>query len=205
MGTVLIENRTARVAPERQVANVRLLAVQSLSDVSTLETNMAKKAYWELLRDPRWQKRRLEIMQLAEFRCEFCQEESKTLNVHHRIYRKGANPWDYSDNELQCLCEDCHKIQHEWMSRLNEAVAELDSGRLEELVGYAEGMTAADHVFVDEVGDLTRKWPIRSYEHAFGFWARVRARMSLNQGQALLEMKEFAVSDVREFFGNEGS
>lgn len=168
VGAVLNQNCTARVAPERQAANVRLLAVLSQSDVSTLETDMARKTYWELLRDPRWQRRRLEIMENANFACQTCQAADKTLNVHHRLYRKGAMPWDYSDVELVCLCEDCHEIEHRWRGALDEVLAKLDAGSLEFILGYAEGQLALNM----EVSDLDRQ-PIRvrSHEHADGLLA----------------------------------
>lgn len=67
--------------------------------------------YSEKLRDPRWQKRRLEIMNLDEFTCRLCANNEKTLNVHHLIYRPGADPWDYPDNHLITLCESCHASQ----------------------------------------------------------------------------------------------
>lgn len=37
----------------------------------------------------------------------------KCLNVHHHYYIKGYNPWEYNDDALTTLCEDCHKSYHE--------------------------------------------------------------------------------------------
>lgn len=65
-------------------------------------------SYSEKLRDPRWQKMRLEVMQRDKFTCRVCNNSEKTLNVHHRFYRKGASPWDYEPSALVTLCEDCH-------------------------------------------------------------------------------------------------
>lgn len=67
-----------------------------------------KKSYSEKLRDPRWQRKRLEVMDRDRFRCRRCECSSKTLNVHHLIYRKGAEPWDYPSDHLLTLCEECH-------------------------------------------------------------------------------------------------
>lgn len=66
------------------------------------------KTYWEKLKDPRWQQKRLEIMERDEFTCRHCSSKDKTLNVHHSYYRKGADPWDYESRLLITLCEDCH-------------------------------------------------------------------------------------------------
>jgi len=70
-------------------------------------------AYTELLKHPKWQRRRLEIMQRDGFACTRCSADDKTLNVHHKQYRAGAAPWEYGDDELVTLCEDCHKAEHE--------------------------------------------------------------------------------------------
>jgi hypothetical protein len=67
--------------------------------------------YNKLLRDPKWQKRRLEIMSLDEFTCRMCYNDAETLNVHHLIYFKDRKPWEYEDQHLITLCEHCHKIQ----------------------------------------------------------------------------------------------
>lgn len=69
-------------------------------------------SYGELLRDPRWQRKRLEIMQRADFRCEQCGTDRITLNVHHLRYFRGRNPWEYEGRYLVCLCEPCHALQH---------------------------------------------------------------------------------------------
>lgn len=104
---------------------------------------MKGKTYWELLRDPAWQRRRLEILQRAEFTCEYCSATEKTLHVHHRIYRKGSKPWEYADHELIVLCEDCHDSETAVRREIAEALALLDDGELSQVLGYAVGIAAA--------------------------------------------------------------
>ena len=70
---------------------------------------MTKPSYSELLRDPRWQKKRLEIMERDDFMCVHCCDDKSTLNVHHCFYKYGRNPWDYPNNALITVCEECHK------------------------------------------------------------------------------------------------
>lgn len=65
--------------------------------------------YAEKLKDPRWQKRRLEIFQRDNFRCRICFATDKTLHVHHACYRPKVDPWEYEDFELRTLCESCHQ------------------------------------------------------------------------------------------------
>lgn len=72
-----------------------------------------KTPYSEKLRDPRWQKRRLEIMQRDKFSCQFCMADDITLNVHHRWYERGKEPWEACDDALVTLCENCHKRETE--------------------------------------------------------------------------------------------
>lgn len=69
--------------------------------------------YKEKLKDPRWIKRRREIMERDNHRCMICGEDMSMLNVHHLHYRNDAEPWEYNDSELATLCEDCHKMVHE--------------------------------------------------------------------------------------------
>lgn len=67
--------------------------------------------YSEKLRDPRWQKKRLSIMQREGFKCQACGRSNETLNVHHLWYSK--EPWAVSDELLECLCETCHAARED--------------------------------------------------------------------------------------------
>lgn len=68
-----------------------------------------QSTYSEKLRDPRWQKKRLEIMERDGFKCRACGSGTDTLNVHHLYYDKGASPWEYENDALITLCESCHE------------------------------------------------------------------------------------------------
>ncbi|PXV54205.1 hypothetical protein SAMN04487785_11415 [Dyella jiangningensis] len=70
------------------------------------------KTYWEKLKDPRWQKKRLEALQSAEFACQVCYDSESTLHVHHKQYFKGREPWEYEVEQLAVLCEACHAEHH---------------------------------------------------------------------------------------------
>jgi len=69
--------------------------------------------YSEKLKDPRWQKKRLEIFQRDEFMCKFCLDNESTLNIHHLKY--SNEPWNVENKYLITLCESCH--EHESMKR----------------------------------------------------------------------------------------
>jgi len=82
-------------------------------------------AYTDQLKHPKWQRRRLEIMQRDGFACKRCSADDKTLNVHHKLYHSGAAPWEYADDELVTLCEDCHEAEHKETFTRAEVVALL--------------------------------------------------------------------------------
>lgn len=66
--------------------------------------------YSKKLKDPKWQKKRLEILNRDDWKCKSCGDKEKTLHVHHTGYR-GTDPWDTPDNMLITLCEDCHELE----------------------------------------------------------------------------------------------
>lgn len=69
------------------------------------------RRYRKLLKDDRWNQRRQEIMRRDGFRCRRCGAKGK-LNVHHRWYVYGRQPWQYPDRCLVTLCETCHRHVH---------------------------------------------------------------------------------------------
>jgi len=87
-------------------------------------------SYSAMYRDPRWQKKRLEIMERDEFRCCSCGATDKTLNVHHAYYEKGKKPWEYDNKMLLTLCEDCHEKWHEVMRRIHYELMGLKSSAM---------------------------------------------------------------------------
>ena len=64
--------------------------------------------YSEKLKDLRWQKKRLEILNRDGFRCQECLSDKITLHVHHRRYVPYIMPWEYPDSDLITVCENCH-------------------------------------------------------------------------------------------------
>jgi len=74
---------------------------------------MAQKTYAEKLKDPRWQKKRLDVLNEADFQCEICNDSESTLHVHHKHYIRGREPWEYDNEQLVCLCMHCHQNQHD--------------------------------------------------------------------------------------------
>ena len=70
---------------------------------------MSKAAYRAMLRDPRWQRLRLQVFERDAWTCQHCRSVRKELQVHHVQYVWGWKPWEYPLRLLLTLCVDCHK------------------------------------------------------------------------------------------------
>lgn len=66
--------------------------------------------YAEKLRNPKWQRKKSEIMMRDDFTCTKCGDTETTLNVHHEKYI--GEPWETPDKYLKTLCENCHATLH---------------------------------------------------------------------------------------------
>lgn len=82
---------------------------------------MAKKttSYSEKLKDPRWQKVRLQVMERDEWKCQRCGIATETLHVHHGFYEFGKEPWEYPIDSLHTYCWGCHADADEMRRRIN--------------------------------------------------------------------------------------
>lgn len=67
-----------------------------------------RNEYGKKLQDPRWQRKRLEVMERDGFKCANCGASDKQLHVHHSYYRRDADPWDYPRGSLVTVCLGCH-------------------------------------------------------------------------------------------------
>jgi hypothetical protein len=85
------------------------------AEVRAMDKQERREAYMRKLRDPRWQKKRLEVLSRDDWACQMCDDTESTLNVHHRYYTQGAEPWEYPMSALVTLCESCHQIETEAM------------------------------------------------------------------------------------------
>jgi hypothetical protein len=131
--------------------------------------------YSEKLKDPRWQRKRLEVMERHEFTCQHCDSKSKTLNVHHVNYEKGKAPWDYDDENFVTLCDGCHSMVERrikclravlaWDKDTSDHLMTFCSARREEgpfnqyarefAVFCAEALSCAESAILDFVEDGT--------------------------------------------------
>jgi 5-methylcytosine-specific restriction endonuclease McrA len=77
-----------------------------------------KQSYNELLKTPEWKNKRDKILKRDNYTCRHCGKTDTILQVHHKYYHKYPNgtrpkPWDYPDEALITLCDNCHKRVHQ--------------------------------------------------------------------------------------------
>lgn len=110
-----------------------------------------KEQYAVKLRDPRWQKRRLEVFQRDNFRCVSCHSKDRELHVHHLVY--SGEPWDGDLENLETLCAECHDEReraNKWLIELirssgTSSLLELKQAieRVHDIHGHLDGATRA--------------------------------------------------------------
>jgi 5-methylcytosine-specific restriction endonuclease McrA len=111
---------------------------------------MKKNDFFDQYKDPKWQKKRLEIMSRDNFQCQNCYDDSNTLNVHHRYYIQNTKPWEYPEELLITLCEECHKSEEECKSIQSDFTKVLISDgylnhQLITLLDYVRRLPFGDH------------------------------------------------------------
>lgn len=74
--------------------------------------------YKEQLLNPKWQKKRFEILERDKYTCQICLDTETTLHVHHNFYDETfqTKAWEYPDYAYKTLCCDCHKFLTEHLN-----------------------------------------------------------------------------------------
>lgn len=121
---------------------------------------MGKKSYAELLKDPRWQRKRLQILERDGWKCTSCEAENVTLHVNHRRYAKSGNPWEVGDADLETLCEKCHEEESSTYRRARDLLCPLSTDDKEHVCGTMTGLAYRK-------GDLSST-TVTSFEFACG-------------------------------------
>ena len=79
-------------------------------------------SYKEQLQHPKWQQKRLDILNRDNFTCRHCGEKEKQLHVHHFFYIKDYHVWDYPEYALITLCKNCHESEEQDKYILHNAI-----------------------------------------------------------------------------------
>lgn len=75
------------------------------------EVSEEKKRHDKELSSKQWKKKREEVFERYGKQCAEC-GDTKNIQVHHLIYRKGHHLWEYDVSELIPLCKHCHQEVH---------------------------------------------------------------------------------------------
>lgn len=163
-----------------------------------------KTPYFKKLLDPRWQKKRLQVLEAAEWTCEACGDATSTLHVHHKQYFKGREPWEYEAAQLGVLCEECHANAHEdvdpllWVASFAPISGPIDRSDASWLLAGATGVPV----------DSMPSYPYAKALHvlgaaashaAFTYWNRVGMQNISEQDPAVIA--EVAMEAVFKHFG----
>ena len=81
------------------------------------KTKVKNTTYDNLLHNDNWKIKRDNILKRDNYTCRYCGRHDGILQVHHKyynVYPDGTRPkpWDYPDDALITLCDNCHKRVH---------------------------------------------------------------------------------------------
>ncbi len=123
---------------------------------------MKESNYLQKLKDPRWQKKRLEIFERDNWQCQCCHDDENMLNVHHKRYPPNTEPWDCPNEFLITLCQDCHeaetKERPEFERYLLDALAKLFLAG--DLLSLTTGFNKMSLLHVPEVVASVYEWAL---------------------------------------------
>ena len=106
--------------------------------------------YTEQLKDMRWQQKRLQALEAADWKCSKC-PSVKELKVHHTFYAPGRAPWEYDLEDLLVLCDPCHRKEH----NLPMAAREVARLARRKTIAEVEAQLAARSLVIQQQRDGT--------------------------------------------------
>lgn len=83
--------------------------------------------YKEELKSPEWQRKSCNHKYLDNYTCQICGRRDKVVHVHHHFYIEGRHIWEYPDETLVTLCEDCHAKEHSFDNKM--IIEAIDNAR----------------------------------------------------------------------------
>lgn len=96
---------------------------------------MAKKIeFKDQYKHPKWQKKRLEVLERDKYTCLDCGATDKQLHVHHGYYKKNTMLWEYTDTSLWTLCSECHEVWDHNKNGIHGLIALLHLGDAELII-----------------------------------------------------------------------
>lgn len=129
--------------------------------------------YSKKLKDPRWQKLRLKVLERDEWACQNCFDTKSMLSVHHLYYTNDEEPWDYPMEAFITLCSECHSAEREKWPRVEQELLFILKKKgflVKDVLDITEGFKQAKVFFSASVTSSTIKWALKSPKvfNAFG-------------------------------------
>lgn len=97
--------------------------------------------YSTKLQNPKWQRKRLEVLNRDGFACKLCSDTETQLDVHHLKYT--GKPWDALLDDLITLCRHCHEaVESDAFKAIGAPILSakkpffLDNGDIEVILFY---------------------------------------------------------------------
>lgn len=95
---------------------------------------MAKKIeFKDQYKHPKWQKKRLEILERENYTCQCCGDTETTLHVHHGYYERNKKLWEYDGFTMWCFCSECHEMWDQRKIRIHKMIARFNMQYYEDL------------------------------------------------------------------------
>jgi hypothetical protein len=130
------------------------------------EVSERRKQYLQKLKDPRWQKLRLKVLERDEFCCQRCFDDTSTLHVHHRYYVPGQDPWDSLPDSLITLCESCHTEEMEMQPEVDQRLLRGLRSKFfyRDLIGIAAAIEEMPMEHISDVVASVYEWALVTTE-----------------------------------------
>ena len=97
-------------------------------------------AFSKMYDDDRWKTKSRQIRERDNYTCQECNRDQTEvpLHVHHAYYasNKKGTPrrlWDYPDETLITVCEECHDSIHSALTKVKQMVGLLTKSNLDHL------------------------------------------------------------------------
>lgn len=112
--------------------------------------------YLKSLHDIRWKDKRKEILARDKYTCQRCRKEQCYLEVHHKKYESGKMAWEYKNEDLTSLCQDCHHDISLHIKNINYTVNSImmDYEKSKSFVFLMEQICMLDTQNIAELGDV---------------------------------------------------
>jgi hypothetical protein len=130
--------------------------------------------YQKGINSQEWANRKREWLRRNGAWCRSCKRKGLVLHVHHINYEPGRDVCDYGDDELTCLCEECHRDMHAIIRAFRHAIGNCAIMDLKLLMGHL-------HVVLEKKGP---------------YWAAMKLKEALLRNEELTHLTPAQKTDL---------